>query len=104
MDMSINLMPYVLVVELVTRMEVEVRVEKEEGGQLGSGPCYEVGNENLDSIYRLVRNCQVLEMFNFPSPESKMHQQEEKTRQPEAEKVSPNLVNNTILLWDGCNI
>ena len=53
-DLDVELMPYVL--ELVTKTEVCIR--KDEDGP-GRGEYYEVGSDNLDGVYRLVKNCQL---------------------------------------------
>jgi len=71
--MDVKLMPNIL--ELVSKKET--CCEKEEG-LLGSGNYFEIYNDSLDGIYRIVRNCHVPELSSFPSPESKIQELERK--------------------------
>ena len=71
--MDVKLMPNIL--ELVSKKET--CCEKEEG-LLGSGNYFEIYNDSLDGIYRIVRNYHVPELSSFPSTESKIQELERK--------------------------
>ena len=87
---DIELMP--LVLELVT-MSDECIVDKKEG-RLKKGTYVRASNGHLGSIYRLIRNCHLPELFSFPSPESKMEQLEAKIASLEAQLASLTLPSN----------
>ena len=78
--MDARLVPHVL--ELVTKTKLRAGKEKHEPG---SGTFDDVPSENLDGIYRLLRNCHLPDLFSFSSPESILRQRDAKIRQLEAE-------------------
>lgn len=69
-------MPRIL--EFVTKREAVVRDCDDCGNSTydegGSAVMHyeERPSDNLDGVYRLVRNCHIPEMFSFPSPEARM--------------------------------
>ena len=71
MDMDVVFMPYVL--EHVTKIEVCIGKDEDD---LGSGEYFQVCSTTLDGVYRLLRNCDLLEMLSFPSQESKIQELE----------------------------
>ena len=92
LNMDVVMMPYVL--EMVTK--TEFCIERTKGGLVGSTnkwqedtvKWYEVqGKTNLDSIYRLVRNCHMPETFGFQSPELKLRSVEAKNAQLQTDNV-----------------
>lgn len=66
--MDIEYMPNVL--ELVTMSEECIAEEKE--GRMEEGTHVIARNGHLGSIYRLIRNCHLPELFGYPSQESKV--------------------------------
>lgn len=103
-DMNAKLMPYVL--ELVTKQEICVGRETKiictgvEIDIIGSGIQYEVPGENLNGVYRLLRNCHLPEVFSFPS-HALTHREEAKIRQLEAEIISLKQKNVQLMMEKG---
>ncbi|KAL7533379.1 hypothetical protein ACHAWF_004469 [Thalassiosira exigua] len=74
-EMDVALMPYIL--DLVTMTEMQ-----EDKRRLHRKPRL-VPNDNLNAIYRLLRNCSLSELFSFPSTQTLLRQKDERIRQLE---------------------
>lgn len=83
-SMNVVCMPNVL--ELVTMSEECITEEKK--GRPKKGTYVSSRNGHLGSIYHLVKNCHLPELFSFPSPESKTNQLEVKIAMLEAQLLS----------------
>ena len=63
-DIDVNLMPYLL--QLVTRKNESLEYKATNGGDLDRGGYYEVCVGDLASIYRIIRNVHMPELFEYP--------------------------------------
>ena len=63
-DIDVNLMPYLL--QLVTRKNESLEYIETNEGDLGRGGYYEVCIGDLASIYRIIRNVHMPELFEYP--------------------------------------
>ncbi|KAL7544560.1 hypothetical protein ACHAWF_007941 [Thalassiosira exigua] len=77
-EMDAALMPYILDLAMMTEVQSSGWTRRESKPRL-------VPNENLSSLYRLLRNCHLSELFSFPSPETLLQQKDERIRQLEVE-------------------